>query len=464
MAEAKSFDLAVVGSGPGGYVAAISAARQGLSTALIESDRLGGVCLNWGCIPSKALLHSAQLYEQMLRAGDFGISAAEINFDWEKIVKRSRQVSERTMRGVKYLMKKNGITVLEGRGVLDGEGRLRVEGENEQTVRAKNIILATGARPRSLPGIEIDAKVVITSREALVLQHIPKSIIIIGAGAIGMEFAYLFNAFGAEVTVVELLERVLPLEDAEVSEELQKIYEKKGMRLFTSAQAESIKLKNGRAEVKVKTGDGLETVECDRVLIAVGVTGNVEGLGLDQTGVAVERGFIKVDQSYRTDASGIWAIGDCIGPPLLAHAASREGIEAVNSILGLQSSHLEPELVPSCTYCQPQVASIGLTEARAKEKGYDPAVGRFPFRPLGKALAVGEPEGFVKVVAEKKSGRILGVHILGSEATEMIPEASLARWLELTAGDIHNTLHPHPTLSEALMEAAADSFGQAIHL
>jgi len=464
MSEVKLFDLAVVGSGPGGYVAAIRAAQQGLSTALIESGRLGGVCLNRGCIPSKALLRSAQLYEQMLRAGDFGLSVAQTSFDWEAILKRSRRISDRTMRGVSYLMKKNGITVLEGRGVLNGEGELRVEGEKTQVVRAKNIILATGARARSLPGIEIDGNLVITSPEALVLQHVPKSIVIIGAGAIGMEFAYLFSTFGARVTVVELLERVLPQEDEEVSEELEKIYRKKGVRLFTGARVESVELKNGRAEVKVKTGEGSETVECDRVLIAVGVTGNVERLGLDQVGVAVEGGFIKVDQSYRTSAAGIWAIGDCIGPPLLAHAASREGIEAVNSILGRECRRLDPELVPSCTYCQPQVASIGITEATAKEKGYDIAVGRFPFRPLGKALALGEPDGFVKVVADKKSGRILGVHILGSEATEMIPEASLAKWLDLTAADIHNTMHPHPTLSEALMEAAAGVLGMAIHL
>jgi len=464
MSEVKLFDLAVVGSGPGGYVAAIRAAQQGLSTALIESGRLGGVCLNRGCIPSKALLRSAQLYEQMLRAGDFGLSVAQTSFDWEAILKRSRRISDRTMRGVSYLMKKNGITVLEGRGVLNGEGELRVEGEKTQVVRAKNIILATGARARSLPGIEIDGNLVITSPEALVLQHVPKSIVIIGAGAIGMEFAYLFSTFGARVTVVELLERVLPQEDEEVSEELEKIYRKKGVRLFTGARVESVELKNGRAEVKVKTGEGSETVECDKVLIAVGVTGNVERLGLDQVGVAVEGGFIKVDQSYRTSAAGIWAIGDCIGPPLLAHAASREGIEAVNSILGRECRRLDPELVPSCTYCQPQVASIGITEATAKEKGYDIAVGRFPFRPLGKALALGEPDGFVKVVADKKSGRILGVHILGSEATEMIPEASLAKWLDLTAADIHNTMHPHPTLSEALMEAAAGVLGMAIHL
>lgn len=464
MAEVKSFDLAVVGSGPGGYVAAIKAAREGLSTALIESDRLGGVCLNWGCIPSKALLRSAQLYEQMLRARDFGLSAAEIRFDWEAIVKRSRQISDRTMRGVEYLMKKNEIAVLKGRGVLLGEGRIRVERENEQIVRAKNTVLATGACARSLPAIEIDGNVVITSREALVLQHIPESIVIVGGGATGMEFAYLFSTFGTKVTVVELLERVLPQEDAEVSEELQKIYRKKGMRLLTGAKVDSIVLKNSGAEVKVKSRDDSETVECDKVLIAVGVTGNIGGLGLDEAGVSVESGFIKVDESYRTSAPGIWAIGDCIGPPLVAHAASREGIEAVNSILGRQCRYLKPELVPSCTYCQPQVASVGITEAAAKERGYDTALGHFPFRPLGKALAMGEPEGFVKVVADKKSGKILGVHILGSEATEMIPEASLARWLDSTAADIHNAVHPHPTLSEALMEAASDSFGMAIHL
>ena len=464
MAGTKSFDLAVVGSGPGGYVAAIRAAQQGLSTALIEADRLGGVCLNWGCIPSKALLSSARLYEQMLRAGDFGISAAGISFDWEAIVKRSRQVSERAMRGVKYLMKKNGIAVIEGKGVLTGRGGIRVEGEKEQTLKAKNIILATGAAALSLPGVEIDGNVVLTSREALALQHIPESIVIVGGGAIGMEFAYLFSTFGARVSVIELLERVLPQEDAEVSEELQRIYRKKGMQLLTGARVENIGLKNGGAQVAVKTADGSETLECDKVLIAVGVAGNVDALGLEEAGVAVEKGFIRVDASYRTSADGIRAIGDCIGPLLLAHAASREGIEAVNSVLGRKCSRLKEELVPGCTYCQPQVASVGITEAAAKEKGYTVTVGKFPFRPLGKALASGETEGFVKVIADKKSARILGVHILGSEATEMIPEASLARWLDSTAADIHSAVHPHPTFSEALMEAAASVAGAAIHL
>jgi len=465
MAEINNFDLLVLGGGPGGYVAAIRAAQLGLKTAVVEEDRLGGVCLNWGCIPSKALLASAQLYEKLQHASDFGLTAGEISFDWESIIRRSRQIADRSYRGVSYLMKKNGITVFQGRGVLEGKGRIRVEGGNEIVVSAREIILATGAHPRGIPGIEADRQKVIYSREALVLEQRPESLVIIGAGAIGMEFAYFFHTFGSRVTVVELLERILPQEDEEISSELQRLYERKGMRILTGSKVEEIKPGAGVfLSVIVQSPAGIEKVDCEKVLLAVGVTGNVEGIGLESAGVEVERGFIKVDHEFRTTASGIRAIGDCIGPPLLAHAASREGISAVESILGRKVRFVEKDQVPGCTYCQPQVASVGLTESAAISLGYEVTVGKFPFRPLGKAQALGEPEGFVKVVADKKNGELLGVHILGSEATEMIPEASLARWLGAGAEVLHLAVHPHPSFSEAMMEAASAATGKAIHL
>ena len=465
MSAEKTYDLAVLGGGPGGYVAAIRAAQEGLATVLVEADRLGGVCLNWGCIPSKALLRSAEVYELCRRAEDFGVSTGEVGYDWEAIVRRSRQVSDRVMRGVNYLMKKNGITVIQGRGSLAGEGRIKVEGREEHLLRAKNIILATGARAKALPGITPDGEKIVTSREALILQHNPRSIVIVGGGAIGLEFAYLFHTFGSEVTVVELLERILPNEDAEVSEELRRLYQKKGMHILTGSKVAGIRdLEAEGLEVRVATAENEELISCDKILVAVGVTGNVEGLGLEEAGVECKKGFIAVDRTYRTAAPGVRAIGDCIGAPLLAHAASREGLEAVAGILGRECRFVEPELIPSCTYCQPQVASVGLSESAAAALGFDLAVGKFPFRPLGKALAAGETEGFVKVIAEKNSGRLLGVHILGAEATELIPEASLARWLDSTALQLHEAVHPHPTLSEALMEAAAAATGKAIHL
>jgi len=460
----NKFDLVVLGSGPGGYVAAIRAAQEGLSTAIVEADRLGGVCLNWGCIPSKALLASAEVFETVGRAAEFGVLVENPAFDWEAIIRRSRQVADRVMRGVRYLMKKNGIAVFEGRGRLAGGERVEVEGEETVTLAARNVILATGARPRQLAGIRPDGENVITSKEALVLQHQPRSIVIVGGGAIGMEFAYFFSTFGTQVTVVELLERVLPTEDEEVSAELQKIYEKRGLSFLTGAYVEKIEPCAGGLEVTVRQGDSTRKINCEKALIAVGVTGNVEGIGLEEAGVETARGFVKVGDGFRTAAPRVRAVGDCIGPPLLAHAASREGIAAVESILGRETRVPKPEEVPGCVYCRPQVASIGLTETRARQAGLEPVVGRFPFRPLGRAVASGEQEGFVKVVADSASGKLLGVHILGAEATELIGEASLARWLSLGVGELHEAVHPHPTFSEALMEAAADAVGRAIHL
>lgn len=461
----NGFDIAVVGSGPGGYVAAIRAAQLGQRTAIVERDSLGGVCLNWGCIPSKALLASARLMEDIRRADEFGLIATEPRFDWAAVVGRSRRVADRTRRGVQYLMKKNGVTVYRGLGRLLGGGRIRVEGEEETVIESRNIILATGGKPRGVPGIEIDREQVISSREALVLESVPGSIVIVGGGAIGVEFAHLLHAFGAGVTVVEVLDRILPQEDEEVSVELRKILEKRGIEILTGSKVSRVETGAKGCKATVLTADGVEReIACDKVLAAVGVTGNIEGIGLEQAGVETEKGFIRVDESYRTTAAGISAVGDCIGPPLLAHCASSEGVAAVDAILGREFRHISADLVPSAVYCEPQVASIGLTEKRAREEGYDIQVGRFPFRPLGKALAYGTTDGFVKVVRDRKSGRLLGAHIIGAEATELIPELTLARGLGLDVRSIHESIHPHPTLSEALMEAAADSFGEAIHI
>ncbi len=466
MSDAQnSFDILVLGGGPGGYVAAIRAAQLGRRVALVEREALGGVCLNWGCVPSKALLRSAQLYQDILRAEDFGLSVGEPGFDWGAIVKRSRQVADRTRRGVNYLMKKNGITVFEGQGNLLGGGKLGVQSASgELELAAKDIILAVGGHPRCVPGLEIDRTSVITSREALALPELPRSILIVGAGAIGIEFAYLLNSFGVAVTVVELLERILPLEDEEVSEELRKIFAKRGIKFLTGAKVPGLDRQDSLCRVTVESASGSTTVDTEKVLLAVGVAANTEGIGLEAAGVETARGFIRVDEHCRTSAEGISAIGDCIGGPLLAHAASREALVAVDSLCGNPSPRPAPELIPGAIYCEPQVASIGLTEKKAEAAGFKVRVGRFPFRPLGKALASGNTEGFAKLVTDEATGKLLGAHLIGPEATELIPELSLARWLDLDAAALHRAVHPHPTLSEALAEAAADCLGQAIHI
>ncbi|MCE5271341.1 dihydrolipoyl dehydrogenase [bacterium] len=461
----SSFDILVLGGGPGGYVAAIRAAQLGRSVALVEREALGGVCLNWGCVPSKALLRSAQLYQDILRAGDFGLKVAEPGFDWSAIVKRSRQVADRTRRGVNYLMKKNGITVVEGRGELLGRGKMGVKGENgELELAAKDIILAVGGHPRAVPGLEIDRTSVITSREALALPELPRSVLIVGAGAIGIEFAYMLNSFGVTVTVVELLERILPLEDEEVSEELHRIFTKRGIKFITGAKVTSLSREGGLCRVTVESASGSTEIDTEKVLLAVGVAANTEGIGLEAAGVETERGFIRVDDTCRTAAKGVSAIGDCIGAPLLAHAASREALVAVDSLCGLPALRPAPGLIPGAIYCEPQVASIGLTEKKAEAAGFKVRVGRFPFRPLGKALASGNTDGFAKLVIDSGTGKLLGAHLIGPEATELIPELSLARWLDLDAAALHRAVHPHPTFSEAVAEAAADCLGQAIHI
>jgi dihydrolipoamide dehydrogenase len=461
----EHYDVLVLGGGPGGYVAAIRAAQLGRGVALVEREALGGVCLNWGCIPSKALLRSAQLYLDIQRADEFGLSAGEPGFDWSAIVQRSRRIADRARRGVQYLMKKNGITVFEGQGGLLGHGQVGIKSENgEQTISAANIILAVGGHPRSLPGLEADRGSVITSREALVLDKLPRSILIVGAGAIGIEFAYLLNAFGVSVTVVELLDRILPLEDEEVSEELRKIFTKRGIRFLTGAKVTGLSRQEGNCRVMIESGGGETPVDVEKILLAVGVAGNIEGLGLENAGVETARGFIRVDEAYRTTAAGVSAIGDCIGAPLLAHAASKEALMAVDALAGKAFRKIDPSLVPGAIYCEPQVASLGLTEKKALEAGYKVRAGRFPFRPLGKAMASGNTEGFVKILTDESSGKLLGAHIIGPEATELIPEISLVRWLDLDVSVLHEAIHPHPTLSEALAEAAAGCLGRAIHL
>ncbi len=465
MKESKNFDLIVVGSGPGGYVAAIRASQLGMKTAIVERENLGGVCLNWGCIPSKALLHSASLYEQVKDAGKYGIITGEPGFDWPKVIKHSRRSSDRTMRGVKFLLKKNAIQVFEGQGILVADGRVKVDGGNEATLAADNIILALGAHPRSVTGVTPDREKVITSREALALQQRPASIVIVGGGAIGMEFAYLLSAFGTRVTVVEMLDQILPHEDHELAAELSKIFKKRGVRILTATAVESVDTAGEGVTVSVRAegAQSAETIVAEKVLLSVGVTGNIDGAGLAEAGVETDRGFIKVDSSFRTSAPHVWAIGDCIGGVLLAHAASHEGLFAVETIAGGTPQAVAHEQIPSCVYCKPQVASVGITEREAEKRGLEFSVGRFPFRPLGKAVASGAQEGFVKVIAQK-DGKLLGVHIIGDEATEMIPEASLAAWLNIDVADLASAVHPHPTFSEALAEAALDSLGRALHL
>jgi len=461
----RQYDVTVIGGGPGGYVAAIRAAQLGMKVGLVETDRLGGICLNWGCIPSKALLKSAELYNLMKRSDEFGISHRDLSYDFTKIIKRSRDVSERITKGVEFLMKKNKIDVIKGYGKLTGKTTLSVsnDGKVTDTIRSKAIIIATGARPRSVPGVEIDRKKVITSTEAMTLKEQPKSMAIIGGGAIGIEFAYFYNAIGTKVTVVEMMPGILPLEDREMTKLVESSLKKSGIEILTSTKVEGVKAGN-EVEVTVSSEEGKKTIKAEVALMAIGVQGNSENLGLEALGVKVEKGFIKVDEFGRTNVQGIYAIGDVSGPPLLAHVASHEGIVAAEHIAGKAKHGLDRSVFPSCTYCQPQVASVGMTEEAATKAGYKIKVGKFPFRPLGKALAIGETEGQVKLIFDEKYGELLGAHIVGSEATEMIAELVTAKTLETTYEELWRTMHAHPTLSEAVMEAAGNAYGVAIHL
>lgn len=465
----KNYDIAILGGGPGGYVAAIRAGQLGFKTVVIDHQNLGGVCLNWGCIPTKSLLKNAEIYDTIKNHGkDFGIDAKDLSFDFSKIIKRSRDISDRITKNVELLIKKNKVDRIRGYGKLVSKNQIDIY-DNQQnkfdSVTADKIIIATGARPKSIPSIPVDRKNIITSTEAMILDELPKELVVIGAGAIGIEFAYFYSVLGTKVTVLEMMDTILPIEDREVSETLAKNFRKRGIEIYTSAVVEKAEVDGKKVKVTFKHENNIKKVAAEKVLSAIGVTGNIEGFGLEELGVEIEKGHIKVNKStYETNVKGIFAIGDVIGPPWLAHVASAEGIHCVEKMKGLNPHDINYDNIPGCTYCQPQVASIGFTEAKAKEKGYEIKVGKFPFMASGKAFAIGEREGFVKLIFDAKYGELLGAHIIGSEATEMIAELGIAKTLEATAESIIKTVHAHPTLSESVMEAAANAYGEAIHI
>lgn len=460
-------DLVIIGGGPGGYVAAIRASQLGMRVALVEKEHLGGVCLNWGCIPTKALLRNAEVIQLLAEGKTFGFALEGFRADYGLAVKRSRKVSERLVRGVGALMRGNDVEVVEGAGRIAGPGRVDVAlaGGGDLRLTAKAIIVATGARARSIPGVEVDGERIITSRHALEMQEVPASAVIVGAGPIGMEFAHVWATYGAQITIVEMLPRLLPLEDEEVSQEIERAYKRRKIGFLTSSRVQAIDSTGRGVRVKVQKEDGgTADLDAEKVLVAIGVQPNSEGLGLEDAGVRVERGWIVVDERMRTSAEGIWAIGDVTGKMPLAHVASAQGILAVEEIAGLNPTPLDYGAMPGCTYCQPQVASFGLTEAEARQEGYAIRVGKFPFRAIGKALALGDYDGFVKLIADEESGEVLGAHLVGPEVTELLPELVLARTAELTPEEIARSVHAHPTLSEALMEAAHGVFGKPIHI
>ena len=463
----QSFDVAVVGGGPGGYVAAIRAAQLGLTACVVEREHLGGICLNWGCIPTKALLRTSELYHLMRRADEFGLSADNIGFDIAKVVKRSRKVAGQLNAGVKHLLRKNKVTVIDGHGRLAGKGRLAVEkdGKAIADIEARHIILATGARARELPGLEADGELVWTYKEAMVPDVMPGSLLVVGTGAIGIEFASFYRALGAEVTVIEVLDRILPVEDEEISTFARQAFEKQGMKIHTSTQVSDLAKARGKVTASLDFGDGKsDTLTVDRVILAVGIVGNVEDLGLENTKVKVDGAHVVTDEWSATGEPGVHAIGDVAGPPWLAHKASHEGVICVERIAGVEGLHpLNTGNIPGCTYCQPQVASIGLGEAAAKAAGHEVKVGRFPFAGNGKAIALGEADGMVKTVFDAKTGELLGAHMVGAEVTELIQGYAVARTLESTEAELMHTVFPHPTLSEMMHESVLDAYGRAIH-
>ncbi len=465
----NQYQIAVLGGGPGGYVAAIRAGQLGFKTVLIDKDNLGGICLNWGCIPTKSLLKNAEIYDNIKNhSADFGIKVQGLDFDFTRIIKRSRDIAERMAKNVEILVKKNKVDRIRGFGKFISSNELEIldnNGNKINSISADKIIIATGARPKVLPSIPVDKKFIITSSEAMVLHEVPKEMIIIGAGAIGIEFAYFYSVLGSKVTIVEMMDTILPIEDKEVSETLAKSFKKRGIEIFTKTSVEKAIVNGNKVLVTINSNGKRKELSADKVLNAIGVTGNVEGFGLEELGVELFKNHIKVNKStYETNIKGIYAIGDVIGPPWLAHVASQEGIHCVEKIKGITVQDIDYTSIPGCTFCQPQVASVGLTEDKAKESGYEIKVGKFPFMASGKAFAIGEREGFIKIIFDAKYGEILGVHIIGSEATEMIAEAGLAKSLEATGESIIKTVHAHPTLAEAFMEAAAQAYGEAIHI
>ena len=466
MAE-QNFDLIVVGGGPGGYVAAIRAAQLKMKVALVEREHLGGICLNWGCIPTKALLRSSEINHLLHHLDAYGFKADNISFDIAKIVKRSRAVAKQLTDGVKFLMKKNNVTVFDGHAKLAGKGKLKVEkdGKPVADLAAKHIVLATGARARTLPGLEPDGKLVWTYKEAMVPPAMPKSLLVVGSGAIGIEFASFYRNLGAEVTVVEVMDRVLPVEDEEISAFARKAFEKQGMKILTSATVKALKKGADNVTVTVEAGGKSQDITVERVILAVGIVGNVENIGLEGTKIKVEKTHVVINEWCETGEPGVYAIGDLVGPPWLAHKAMHEGVMCIEKIAGVKGVHpMDTTKIPGCTYCMPQVASVGLTEKAAKAKGHEVRVGKFPFIGNGKAIALGEPEGLVKTVFDAKTGELLGAHMIGAEVTELIQGYGIARTLETTEAELMHTVFPHPTLSEMMHEAVLAAYGKTLHM
>jgi dihydrolipoamide dehydrogenase len=466
------FDVLIIGSGPGGYVTAIRSAQLGFKTAIVERDHLGGICLNWGCIPTKALLRSAEILHYMQHAKDYGLTAEKVGYDAKAVVQRSRGVSKRLNDGVGFLMKKNKVSVIWGEATIDAPGKVSVKTSRTEapkgvlgpgSYQAKHIIIATGARPRVLPGLEPDKKLVWTYFEAMVPPAIPKSLLVVGSGAIGVEFASFYRSFGAEVTIVELLPQILPAEDAEIAAFARKSFEKQGIKIITGAKVSKLDKKDDSVTATVDEGKSTQSITVERVISAVGVVGNVENLGLEKLGVKTERGVIVADPLSRTNVAGIYAIGDVAGPPMLAHKAEHEGVICVEAIKGLKVHPMDKKRIPGCTYCSPQIASVGLTEQAAKEKKLDVRVGRFPFAANGKAIALGEDQGMVKVIFDKKTGQLLGAHMVGAEVTELIQGYVVAMNLETTEEELMHTVFPHPTLSEMMKEAVLDAYGRVLN-
>ncbi|KHA52093.1 dihydrolipoyl dehydrogenase [Sulfitobacter geojensis] len=462
---AKSFDLIVIGAGPGGYVAAIRAAQLGMKVAIVEREHLGGICLNWGCIPTKAMLRSSEVFHLMHRAKEFGLKADGIGYDLDAVVKRSRKVAGQLSGGIGHLMKKNKVTVFMGEATIPAKGKVSVKTDKGgEELTAKNIVLATGARARELPGLEADGKLVWTYKHALQPAHMPKKLLVIGSGAIGIEFASFYNTLGADTTVVEVMDRVLPVEDAEISAFAKKSFEKQGMKIMQKAMVKKLDRKGDTVTAHIDVGGKVETMDFDTVISAVGIVGNVEGLGLEELGVKIDRTHVITDEYCRTGVDGLYAIGDIAGAPWLAHKASHEGVMVADLIAGKHAHPVKPESIAGCTYCHPQVASVGYTEAKAKELGYEIKVGRFPFIGNGKAIALGEENGLIKTIFDAKTGELLGAHMIGAEVTELIQGYVVGRQLETTEEDLMNTVFPHPTLSEMMHESVLDAYDRVIHM